>query len=175
MTLNVTDEDEARLRAARQKFVADMKRLTPKQQMARAAVIANGIRQSDPYQRALAQQMIDVAKGNERIEAAKAEIADIEAQVNRGGYRPKDPDWRGRLLTRREDLETEIQTNMMRQMTIAEDDLASAKRKAIREFRQRATREDRQQRIAEAVERKTAEAEQAAIEARADEIVKGRP
>ena len=169
---NFTDTDRADLKAAKDGFLKMMNGLTPDQQLARAEVIAGGIREADPLTRAMAKQMVEANRLNGRVEAFKKEIVSIDA-MDLNAYRPRDPDFKGRMLARRRDAEQQLQQDVARIVALHEEGLGSAQLKAVAHFRDLRRHNDRQTRIAEAIARKQAERDQAEIDAIADGIVNG--
>jgi hypothetical protein len=155
-----TLSERQRLERARREFLKAMQGLTERQQLARANALAHGIRQSDPYTRALAKQIIDIAKTNDRIVAKQARVKEIEA-TDMSGYRPRDPHYKSRLLGEKHDLELEIQADAARAFGIAEDTLERAQQEAVAYFRQEDAKAERARQIMAAVDRLTAEQEQA--------------
>jgi hypothetical protein len=150
-----------------------MRGLTPRQQSDRARVLASGIRRSDPLTRALAQQVVDFEGIRDRIDSTQKEIEEIDRDVATGGYRPRDPDWKGRALTRKADLERELKMEHARALDLREDPLSRAEAEFAEHFRAERAAEVRNARIRDAVARKEAEADQADIDALADRIVSG--
>ena len=97
LTIELDAQDHADLSAARQAFIASMSGLTPKQQLDRATVIAGGLREADPYSRALAQQVVDGAKLRDRIEASQVEVKMLEQELRRRRqWSRRQPALRGR-------------------------------------------------------------------------------
>lgn len=172
-SIEITDSDRKALAETHRAFVRDMQQLTPRQQSARASVLASGVRTADPYTRALAQQMVDAEKLKMAVEAKQAELTDI-GRTDLSGYRPSDPDFRARTLARKAELEEEIERDHARYMGLLEDDHRKAKRDAIVHFRNKAAREQRERLIMEQVELATAEAEQSEIRAEALKRVNAR-
>ena len=172
--MTISPNDRADIAATRRAFIGMMQKLTPKQQSDRAQVIASGIRRADPLTRALAQQLVDVEKVRSAITAKERELAQIEQEVAQGGHRPRDPDWKGRLLARKSDLERGIKIDHAHGLALMEDPLTSAEREAAELFREQRAAAAKTQRIQEAVARKTAEADEADIDALADSIVSAR-
>jgi hypothetical protein len=172
--MEITPQERAKMQLVRNEFVKMMNRLTPQQQSDRAQVIASGIRRADPLTRALAEQFVKFERIRDGITAKEKQIEEIERDVATGGYRPRDPEWKGRALTRKADLETEIKMDHARAFALREDPLRKPEREAVEQFRAEQAAAARNERINEAVARKTAEAEQADIDALADRIVSGR-
>jgi hypothetical protein len=167
--IEIAPEEARQLEEVRRGFATEMSQLDRKAQLARATVIAGGIRKRDPLTRALAQQMVDVDRLNRQAEAAEREIAEIDATRRVKGYDPGPA-----MLGRKVQLEEHIAKLRARQIGIVESDLTSARQKAVKSFREEAQRRDKEQRLADAITRQTAEAEQADIEARAAQIVRGK-
>jgi hypothetical protein len=167
--IEIAPAEERQLDAVRREFIATMQQLTPKQQLARATVIAGGVRKSDPLTRALAQQLVDVDQLNREADAAQSEIDEINATRRLKGYDPGPA-----MVARRVALEEQIAQARARQIGILENDLTSARQKAVVAFREATARRDKEQRLAEAVARHTAASEQADIEARAAQLVRGK-
>jgi hypothetical protein len=167
--IQLTADEERQLEAVRREFISEMNQLTPKQQLARATVIAGGIRQRDALTRALARQIVDVDKLNRQASAAQEEVDWINSSQRRLGRGPTPIE-----LARREALQQQIEQARARQVGIMERDFSGAKRKAVVEFREAAQRRDRENRLAEAITRQTAASEQADIEARAAAVVRGK-
>jgi hypothetical protein len=169
LTIEIAPDEERQLNATHRAFIAEMEQLTPQQRLARATVIAGGIRKRDPLTRALAQQLVDVDRLNSEAKAAQVEIDFFNSSQRRLGHGPTPIQ-----LARREVLQRQVEETRARQIGIAEQSFDSARRKAVVEFREAAERRDREQRLADSVARQTAEAEQAAIDARAAAIVRGK-
>jgi hypothetical protein len=169
---NLTDADRADLKAAKDTFFNMMSKLTPDQQLARAEVLAAGMRETDPLTRALAQQVVDGHKLRSSIEAHHRELDDLDG-VNLNEYRPKEPDFKGRVLSRRHAVEQLIARDMVEVVKLSEDKLEGPQRKAAEYFRELRQRNSRQAAIAEAIARKQAERDQAEIDSIADGIVNG--
>lgn len=170
---NLTSKEQLRLDATRGAFLKSIQGLSERQQLARANALAHGVRPSDPYTRALAKQIVDVAKANERIVTMRARVQEIEA-TDLSSYRPRDPHFKSRLLGEKHDLELEIQLEAARAFGIADDTLQRAQKEAVAYFRQEDASAERASRIMSEVQRLTAEQEQADIERRAASIVGGR-
>jgi hypothetical protein len=171
----LTREDEKALEAARANFHAMMAPLTPTQRSNRAHALAAGLRTTDPLTRALARQIVDAEKLSNGINAKREELQYLESQVRRGGHRPADPNWKGRFLTRKAELEDELALDHARLVGLAEDPLTGAIRDAVFHFRDERAAQAKRTRLLEAVERQRAQAEQDKIEAQAAMIVRGRP
>jgi hypothetical protein len=172
--MNITPNDRQAIITTRAKFRQMMNGLTPQQQSDRARVIAGGIRRTDPLTRALAEQFVTFERIRDGIEAKQKELDQIELDVARGGHRPRDPDWKGRALTRKADLEKEINMDHAHALALREDPLSRAEAEFVDHSRAQQAAEVRNQRISEAVERKAAEADQADVDALADRIIAGR-
>jgi len=106
--IELTADDRADIKAAQTSFIKSMQGLDEGQQLARARVIAGGIREADPFTRSLARQVVDANSAREEIKSLQAELADVERNLREGGYKPRDPDWRGKALVRQEDLQARI-------------------------------------------------------------------
>jgi hypothetical protein len=168
-TIEISPDEARQLEATRRQFVADMGQLTPQQRIARATVIAGGIRSADPLTRSLAQQIVDIDKLNREAQAAQDEVDFINSSRRRLGVDPSPVQ-----LARREVLQRQVEEARARQIGIAEKDFSSAQRKAVVAWREAAARRLKEQRLAEAIARQTAEAEQADIDARAAAVVRGK-
>jgi hypothetical protein len=168
-TIEVSAEEERRLASIHRDFIAMMEPLDAKQRIARATVIAGGLRAADPLTRALATQMVEVDKLNREAAEMQAEVDEIAATRRLKGVDPSPA-----LLGRKAKLEEQIAQIRAKQIGIVEKDFSTDKRKAVIEFREAAAREQKQARLAEAIARKTAEAEQADIDARAAQVVHGK-
>ena len=167
--IDIAPDEERHLNSIRQDFLAEMRALTPEQQQARATVIAGGVRKRDPLTRALAQQIVDVNKLNRQVAEAQSEIDFINSSRRRIGVDPSPTE-----LARREALLRQVEEARARQIGIMENDFSSSKRKAVVAFREQAAERQKQQRLADAIARQTAAAEQADIEARAAQLVRGK-
>jgi hypothetical protein len=167
--IDITPDEERHLNAIRQDFLAEMRPLDAKQQLARATVIAGGVRQRDPFTKALAMQIVEVDKLNRQAAEAQSEIDFINSSRRRIGVDPSPTE-----LARREVLQRQVEEARARQIGIMENDFSSSKRKAVVAFREQAAERKKQQLLAEAIARQTAEAEQADIEARAAQLVRGK-
>ena len=174
MTIELGPNDKADLNAARRAFIGSMQKLTPEQQLARAQVLSSGIRESDPYTRALAKQVVDGDTARKDIENYRKELAEVERDLRQGGYRPRDPDWRGKALVRQEELQRSIEHAHARLIGIAEDTHATAQKKAAVHFREARQRAAEAAALSEAIARQEAKLDADAIEARAEAIVRGR-
>jgi len=168
-TIDIAPDEARRLEAVRREFLTMMQPLDGKQRMARAEVIAGGLRPTNPYTRALAQQFVDIEKLNREAVEAQSEIDEIAAHRRLKGFDPAPA-----LVARKVALEDHIARLRARQVGIVENDLGTAKAKAVVRFREEAASSARQERLAEAIARQTAEAEQAEIEARAAQVVRGK-
>lgn len=168
----LTDTDKADLAAAQRNFARMMKGLTPEQQITRAEVIASGMRNADPLTRALAKQVAEANRLNGLVEAAKKEIAQIDA-IDVNSYRPREPDFKGKMLARRKDAEEQMMRDVAAIIAISEDKMEGAQRKAVEYFRQLRQRDSRQAKIAQAVARKKVEREHEEIDDIAEKIVYG--
>jgi hypothetical protein len=164
----ITAADQRRLTEARNSFLKRLNSLSERQQRAVVATTAQGgvFGDADPYTIAIAAQMEEVFKANERITTLKAELAEVEG-TNLSGYRPNDPDFRGRMLVRAEDLKQQIALEAINVMGIAEDDLQRAQVAAVEHFRQLDVDAAKNQAIATEAERLSAEADAAAIRGQA--------
>lgn len=169
LQVDITSDEARRLEALRQEFLATMGALTPKQQIARASVIAGGIRKADPYTRALAKQVADIDRLNREAAEAQAEIDFIDSTRRRTGLDPAPA-----MVARKVKLEEHVAELRARQIGITETDFTRAQQKAVLAFREEAATHERNERLAEAIARQTAEAEQADIEARAATVVRGK-
>jgi len=167
-------QDHADLKAARTAFVASMNGLEEKQQLARATVLAKGVRPADPLSRSLAKQVVDAAAARNEIKSLQGELAEIERDLRDGGYRPRDPDWRGKALVRQEDVRKRIEYAHARLIGIAEDDLATAQKKAAVHFRQTREAARKAAALKEAVARVEARLDAETIEQQAEALVRGR-
>jgi hypothetical protein len=171
MNIQITSDEERRLAKLHADFIAKLENLPEaRRNQVIKATAGNVLGTADPYTRAIARQMQDAIEINQRIREAQAEIAEIEA-TDLSGYRPRDPDFTGRMLARKADLEESIKADMARALTIREDDLSSARREAVAHFRDAADREAKAKAILEAADRFRAEAAARDAEARAREIV----
>jgi hypothetical protein len=168
-TIDITTDEERQLDGIHRDFLSEMRQLDSKAQLARATVIAGGLRQRDPLTRALARQLVDIDKLNREAKAAQEEVDYINSSRRRTGLDPSPSD-----LARRETLQRQIEEARARQLGIMETDFSSAKRKAVVQFREQAAERVKQQRLAEAIARQTVEAEAADIEARAAAVVRGK-
>lgn len=173
-TIQLDDTDRADLAAARRTFMASMEGLSPEKQLARARVIASGIRDSDPYTRALAKQLVDADSARAEIETAKRELGEIEADLRQGGHRPKNPSWRGEALERKEALQRQIEQTHARLIGIAEQDFRTAQRKAALEFRERRQHATKNAAFKAAIAAEEARLEQENLQRRAEAIAKRR-
>jgi hypothetical protein len=114
--------------------------------------------------------MLDVHEINESIRAAQAEIAEIDG-TDLSGFRPRDRDFKGRMLARRADLQETIKVDMARALTVAQSDLGAEREKAIEHFRAAEERATKAQTILDAADRLRAEAAARDAEAKARAIV----
>ena len=167
-------QDKADLRAARIAFMASMQGLTGEQQLARARTTASGIREADPYTKALAKQVVDAAKARSDVERLKADLRTVEGELRDGGYRPKDPHWRGAALERQETLKRDLELTFARLHALAEDDHGTAKKKAAVYFRESRERVAKTSALKEAVAQEEARLEAEDLQRRAASIAKGR-
>ena len=174
MTITLDDQDKADLRAAQTSFQKSMAGLSGKEQLARARVIAGGIREADPFTRAMAKQVVDAAAHRSEIETLKAELAQTERDLRVGGYKPRDPHWRGKALQRQEDLRARIGHAHARLVGIAEDTLATAQKKAAVHFRQARQQAAHAAAVKEAIARAEARLDAEAIDRQAEAIAKSR-
>jgi hypothetical protein len=170
-SIQITSAEERRLAQLHTQFVAKLQGLPEnRRNQVIKATAGNVLGTADPYTRAIARQMKDVLDINQRIRDAQAEIAEIEA-TDLSGYRPRDPDFKGRMLARKADLEESINADMARALSIREDDLSTARQHAVVHFREADERQARAKAILDAADRFRAEAATRDAEARALEIV----
>jgi hypothetical protein len=174
LTITLSPNDKADLTAARQAFIGSMRGLNEAQQLDRAKVIASGLRDTDPYTRAMAQQLVDADKVRGDIREAQSELENIKTDLRQGGYRPRDPQWRGKALVRQEELERQLELAHVRLIGIAEDGLETAQKKAAVHFREARARGQRDKALAEAVARQEAKIEAEEIERQAEGIARAR-
>jgi hypothetical protein len=104
LTIEIAPDEERQLNATHRAFIAEMEQLTPQQRLARATVIAGGIRKRDPLTRALAQQLVDVDRLNSEAKAAQEEIDFINSSQRRLGHGPTPIQ-----LARREVLQRQVE------------------------------------------------------------------
>jgi hypothetical protein len=174
LTITLSANDKAALADAHRAFVSSMRGLTEDQQLARAKVLAAGVRESDPYTRALARQMVDADKARTDVQRADAELERIKADLRTGGYRPREPQWRGAALLRQEELERERENAYARFVGIMEDTLETAQKKGAVHFREARARAETDKALGEAVARQEAKIEAEAIERQAEGIARAR-
>ena len=173
--LELNEQDRADLTATRQRFIASMNGLDEAQQLTRARVIAGGLREGvDAYTRAMAQQVVDAANTQTEIETAQRELKAIEADLRNGGYRPKDPHWRGAALERQESLKASIEQAHARLIGIAEETFGTAQKKAAVGFREAREAARKTAELKEAVAQAEARFEAEDVQRRAEAIAKGR-
>jgi hypothetical protein len=177
-----TPDETARLRAARTEFAKRTQGLTPQQLRARLNAMAgtitlmhndNPVGGRDPFVASLARQTLAGMDANERIEAAQAELDQI-GRTDLNGHRPRDPDFKGRVLARKHELEQAILGDMARVISIAEDNHSAAQQEAVALYRQQAAEQAKMAAIRVAAKRMEAERAAAAIEKRAAALVAGR-
>jgi hypothetical protein len=151
-----------------------MRGLNEAQQLDRAKVIASGLREADPYTRAMAQQLVDADTARGEIGRAQSELENIKTDLRQGGYRPRDPQWRGKALVRQEELERQLELAHVRLIGIAEDGLETAQKKAAVHFRETRAQARRDKALVEAVARQEAKIEAEEIERQAEGIARAR-
>lgn len=175
MTVELTPQDRADLARARQNFIASMQNLTEAQQLDRATVIAGGLREADPFTRALAQQLIDASKLRDRIKSAQDGVNGLERELRRAGNGPDvNPRWRGAKLSRKDDLIQGIENDHARLIALQDDTFETAQRKAAIQFRGQRAEAAKNAALKEAVVRMEQKLEAEAIERQAEQIAKAR-
>jgi hypothetical protein len=172
--ISLDAQDKADLRATRNAFMASMQGLTEDQQLARARTTASGIREADPYTKALARQVVDAAKARSDVERLKADLRIVEEDLRHGGYRPKDPHWRGAALERKEAIERDLELTHARLVGLAEETFGTAQKKAAVVFRARRQQAAKTSALKEAVAQEEARLEAEDLQSRAAAIAKGR-
>lgn len=171
MTIEINDEDRANLASTQQAFAASMQGLTEDQQLARATAVAGGLRETDPFTRSLAQQVVDAAKLSDKIKAAQREVKELERNLNTGGVIVRN---RGEAHERLANLKRDIGLDHARLIGVHQDTLDTAQRKAAVHFREQRAQEAKNAALADAVARMEQKLEAAAIERQAEEIAKAR-
>jgi hypothetical protein len=168
----LASDEERRLRKLHDDFIGSLQSLPENR---RAAVIKaaafNVTGKTNPYIQAVASQLHGVSEANDKMTAARAEIAEIEEQLRVGGHRPGNPEWRGQLLTRREELEQSAQMEAARAVSLASDDHQGAREEAIEFFREADAKEAKATAILDAADRLRAEAAARDVENRARGLV----
>jgi len=173
----ISPAEAKRLRETRRAFEARLERTPEKHRRAVVDVTATrsigfGPGEVDPFTSAIATQMSEAFKLQDRIEEAKAQLADVEPKTKI--IRTNDPDFRGRALARKTDLETAIETDLARYVALQEDTLDFAQAKALDFFRKADAQRERAERRQEAIARAEAEAEQEEIDRFAKGVVAAR-
>ena len=172
--LQLDEQDKADLADAQSTFVASMQGLSEEEQVRRARVTASGIRESDPFTRALARQVVDAADTRAKIVRLQDDLRTVEADLRHGGHRPKNPHWRGEALERKEALQREMEQSHARLIGLAEEDFAPAQRKAALHFRERRQQAAKTAAFKEAIAVEEARLEAEDLQRRAAEIARAR-
>jgi hypothetical protein len=172
--LTLSPDDRADLYTAHQAFLRSMQSLSYDEQLRRARVTASGIRESDPYTKALARQFVDGAEAKAKILRLQNDLKGVERELKEGGYRPKDPHWRGAALERKEALQSEIELTHARLLAVAEDKLETAQKKAAVEFRERRQQAAKTAALKNAIATEEARLEAEAIQRQAAAIARSR-
>ena len=173
----ISKAEEQRLRETRNAFIARLERTPEKHRRAVVDVTAAkgigfGPDQVDPLTAAIATQMSEAFRLQDRIEDAKARLVELEPKTKI--IRTNDPDFRARAIARKVDLETAIETDLVRYVSLQEDTLDSAKAKAVEFHRQADAQRERLEQRQEAIARAEAAADQEELDRWARGIVSAR-
>ena len=164
--------EDRRIAEARRAFMARLN-ATPEKHR-RAVVEATAVKpigfgagQIDPYTAALAANMRESFAIQDRVQAAKQELAEVARQeralADRKASYPTayiDPNFRARLLTRKADLEATIENGVERYAALKDDSLDDAKTQATAVFDEADAHREREANRREALARAETAAEQ---------------
>lgn len=163
---------DPRLTAAYQDFLRRTQGLTGHPLKMRLLSIANRP-DADPFTRSLAQQRLDLLKGEERIEAMQAELKELRRVPTDTRY-PGQPNKQAELAQRREELAKEIEVARGRLILLAQDPMFDARKKAVATFNEAAKAAERTDALKARVEQRKQAAEDAELDAVADRVIAGR-
>lgn len=175
---NFAPDEEARLRKTRDAFLAKMNALPEKHRVAYLNVTAHrapglGPDQADPYVQAMASQTLEGFKIQDRMKAARERLDEI-SRMDLKVYKPRDPQWAGKVLMEKQQLEESLDHDTVRFMGLREDTHERARREAVELYRLDAERQRKAAALTDAIARAEAAAEGSAVERRAAEIVASR-
>jgi hypothetical protein len=133
--VEITRAEQTRLASLQREFITKLQGLPEARRNAVIKATAhNVLGDVDPYTRANAQQMLGVIDINDRITASRAELQEIE-QTDLSGHRPKDVNFKARILTRKHELEESIKEDMARAIALRENDLQRSREETVMHFR----------------------------------------
>jgi hypothetical protein len=170
-TITPTSAEERQLAQVHQEFMGKLQSLPESRRSAFIRATAHNITgKVDPYVRAVAETMKSVEDLKAKVEAARNEIAQIDA-TDLTGYRPRDPHYRGRMLARRDELVKSIDVDYARAVALSQSDHISAKQEALQQLRDVEARDAKANAILDATDRLREVAAAKDAERRAREIV----
>lgn len=168
---DITPAERQRVEALRTDFMAKLRATPEKHQRALINATAfNMLGTADAYTQRIAQTLAEQFDAQDRVVEVRQQIEEID-RLDLTAHRPGDPDFRGRMLAKRADLEQAELHEAARYVGLAERDHSTAMHEAIGDFREADAQAAKTRAKLEAIERIRAEREAADVEAHAAKIV----